>query len=409
MGNKLVSFNRCIAWIKNNVIGDDGIGFSTNDKEISVLVTKSYISTLYDWGERKLADGFKNYIDNLGEDCKTEKEEIDIDEILKCNCSMNVYADIAERLYDEGKTDLCFSMMEKTKKFQNKNGGISEYKGVKWTCPGSMFHLAVVWYKLGKLEEGNRIFYYALDLQNNSGGWYGSYSSKMMFPFLFKKSNTPEYYPDVELSIVNKYFMDALTLKEKLEFEKQAPIFMDEIAENDGRYILVKELLEKQSKSLQESKLKVCDVGCGKGRYLKRLVVDLPENEYYASDISENVSRGINGITDLRISGMTNIPYEADTFDFVYVCEAFEHAINISAAFSELYRILKKEGKLIIIDKPVEKLGQLQIYEWEQWIDDNDIAEFTNNCGGELEIVESVPYNGNKNDGLFRAWIVTKK
>lgn len=105
---------------------------------------------------------------------------------------------------------------------------------------------------------------------------------------------------------------------------------------------------------------------------------------------------------------MTNIAYESDRFDFVYVCEAFEHAINIRGAFKELYRIVKPGGKLVIIDKPLEKLGRLELYEWEQWIDDKDIIRFTKECGGKLDIEESIPYE-NKDDGLFRAWIVTKK
>ena len=104
---------------------------------------------------------------------------------------------------------------------------------------------------------------------------------------------------------------------------------------------------------------------------------------------------------------MTNIGFYDNSFDLVYACESFEHAINIKAAFRELYRITKPNGKLIIIDKPIEKLGQLQIYEWEQWISDKDIESFADLCGGKLEIVKSIPYE-DKDDGLFRAWIVTK-
>lgn len=37
----------------------------------------------------------------------------------------------------------------------------------------------------------------------------------------------------------------------------------------------------------------------------------------------------------------------------------------------------------------------------------DDMKCFTNDCDGSLEIVQSVPYE-NKDDGLFRAWIITK-
>ena len=76
--------------------------------------------------------------------------------------------------------------------------------------------------------------------------------------------------------------------KEKLEFEKQSSSFMDNIDENDGRYVLIKKLIEADEKN-GGGRLQICDVGCGKGRYLKRLFTDLPNNDYYASDISEQV------------------------------------------------------------------------------------------------------------------------
>ena len=116
----------------------------------------------------------------------------------------------------------------------------------------------------------------------------------------------------------------------------------------------------------------------------------------------------VDCVKEKRLGSMTNIDYADNSFDFVYVCEAYEHAINIRAAFKELYRITKAGGKFVILDKPIEKLGQLDIYEWEQWISDEDMEKFTKDCGGELEIVKSVPYE-NKDDGLFRAWIVSKK
>ena len=35
-----------------------------------------------------------------------------------------------------------------------------------------------------------------------------------------------------------------IALIEKLEFEKMAPIFLDEIDENDGRYVLIRKLIK---------------------------------------------------------------------------------------------------------------------------------------------------------------------
>ncbi len=329
-----------------------------------------------------------------------------MDRIKNFSLLSHFYAYVMEGLFDLGEVSLCRESMERLEKYRNCKKGIPGLKDVPWVCSTGMFQLAIVWYKLGELEKGNTLFYYALSLQNESGGWYGSYPKFEFFARLYRGRKKPYYFPDAEISWAVKYFLDALMLKEKLEFEKQAPTFLEEIDESDGRYVLIRDTV----KSLETSNnhLTILDMGCGKGRYVKKLTVDCPDNDYYAGDISEKVMKNVSCVKEKRLCNMTNISYPNDCFDFVYVCEAYEHAINLKAAFKELYRITKSGGKFVIIDKPVEKLGQLEIYEWEQWISDSDIETFTDECGGKLEIVESVPYE-NRNDGLFRAWIITKQ
>ena len=143
---------------------------------------------------------------------------------------------------------------------------------------------------------------------------------------------------------------------EKLEFEKQAPTFMESIDDNDGRYVLVKGLMLNAKNSVSGG-LTVCDIGCGKGRYLKKLAAEYPDNTYYASDISEKVMNSIDCVKEKRLGSMTNIDYDDESFDYVYVCEAYEHAIGLRAAFRELYRITKHGGRFVIIDKPVGEIG----------------------------------------------------
>ena len=328
-----------------------------------------------------------------------------IDKIKNFSLLSHFYAYVMEGLYDLGEIELCRESMENLERFRTSKAAIPGLNDVPWICSTGCFQLAIVWYKLGELDRGNSLFYYALKLQNESGGWYGSYPAPGFFARFYKGRKKPYYFPDAEISWAVKYFLDALALKEKLEFEKQAPSFMDSIDEEDGRYVLIKRMIQTSEK--QEGKLLVCDVGCGKGRYLKRLLFDCPNNDYYASDISEQVMSSVDGVMEKRLGSITNIPYDNNMFDIVYACESFEHAISLKAAFKELYRITKFGGNIVIIDKPLEKLGQLDIYEWEQWISDDDIKAFVIECGGKLEIVKSVSYE-NIDDGLFRAWIVKK-
>ena len=317
------------------------------------------------------------------------------------------YAYVMEGLYDLGKVELCRDCMENLEKYQNAKGGIPGLKDVSWVCSTGMFQLALVWYKLGELEKGNRIFYYACAQQNKTGGWYGSYPTSVMNRF-YKGRQKAHYFESEEISWANKYFLDALALKEKLEFEKQADSFMDKIEVSDGRYQVVRDVVKEVAKD-KNTEIHVCDLACGKGRYLANLIKELPQNKYYAVDISENVMHCIDYVEEKKIGSLTEIPYADNKFDVVYVCEALEHSINLEAAIRELYRVLAPEGKLVIIDKPIEALGKLEIYEWEQWIDDKRIDAICTELGAKLNIIASVAYEKPaKNDGLFRAWIVTK-
>ena len=329
-----------------------------------------------------------------------------LDRIENFSLLSHFYAYVMEGLFDLGETDLCRRSMERLEKHRDGRGAIPGLNNVSWICSTGLFQLALVWYKLGELEKGNSLFDYVLGLQNESGGWYGSYPAPGLLARLRRNRNTPIYFPDAEISWACKYFLDALALKEKLEFEKQAPIFLDEIGADDGRYTLIRKLVH-DSGTRAGRRITVCDVGCGKGRYLKRLVRDCPEAVFCASDISAGVMAGIDFVKEKRVCGMTDISYDDASFDVVYACESFEHAINQKAAFRELYRIAKPGGVLTLVDKPEEKLGTLEIDEWERWISGEEIASWTAECGGQLEIVESVPYDG-KDDGLFRAWVVSK-
>lgn len=394
-------------WILSNMQSDGRLttpskdAWGNNEDFCSELIHIYCLSPIRDAGIIFNRPDYLDAVNKILEYYKREK----LDRIKNFSLLSHFYAYVMEGLFDLGEVDLCRESMERLEKYRNSKNGIPGLNDVPWVCSTGMFQLAIVWYKLGDLERGNSLFYYALSLQNESGGWYGSYSAPGFRARFYRGKKRPYYFPDAEISWAVKYFLDALALKEKLEFEKQAPTFLDNIDDNDGRYTLIKRLIE--NNTTEGRHLSVCDVGCGKGRYLKKLAVDCPNNMYYASDISERVMSSIMCVKEKRLGSMTNIDYDNNSFDIVYACEAFEHAISLKAAFRELYRITKPDGKIIIIDKPIEKLGQLEIYEWEQWISDDDIKNYTKDCGGTLEIIQSVPYE-NKDDGLFRAWIITK-
>ena len=329
-----------------------------------------------------------------------------IDKILNFSLLSHFYAYVMEGLLDLGESETVKQAMNNLKKYQNPKGGVPGLKDVNWICSTGLFQLALVWYKLGELEKGNHIFDYACKFQNESGGWFGSYPASWTDK-LRKGKQKAYYFPDEEISWANKYFLDALAYKTKLEFESQADIFQEKIDINDGRYQLIENRLTNIMKNRSEGTVAVCDIGCGKGRYIQNLVMKYPNNKYYACDLSHKVMDGLKSPIEKKQGRLTCIPYHNAMFDFVYVCEALEHAINLEGSLKEIFRVLKPDGIAVIIDKPVEQLGKLKIEDWEQWIDDEQLSSIVQQLGGGLEIIKSVAYEG-KMDGLFRAWIIKK-
>lgn len=207
----------------------------------------------------------KYYIDNYRED------------ILGFGFLSHFYAYVMEALCDIGQTDLAREAMHNMENYQHENGMVPAYKDVEWTCSTGMFQLAITWYKLGELEKGNKTFEYAMRLQNESGGWYGSYTMTDN-PNPFDRNKCPDYFPQSEISWAVKYFLDALYYKCRLEFETQAPLFKSNLAKDDGRY----QVVLNQIKGLKRNGLKIADVGCGKGCYIKNLLEDVPDAQYFA-------------------------------------------------------------------------------------------------------------------------------
>ena len=89
---------------------------------------------------------------------------------------------------------------------------IPAFKDVDWVCSTGMLQLAITWYKLGDIERGNKALTYVAKLQNETGGWFGSYTV-VDNPKPTDKKEYPDYIPDGEISWAVKYYLDAVYLK----------------------------------------------------------------------------------------------------------------------------------------------------------------------------------------------------
>ena len=320
------------------------------------------------------------------------------EKIMDFHMLSHFYAYIMEALLDMGERDLAEQAMQKVALTQKENGAVPAYPDVDWVCSTGMFQFALVWFRLGMAEYAQKAFAYACKLQNESGGWYGSYLSELNA----REDNF--YFPAEEISWAVKYFLDALFYKHLYEFEKTADLFAEEIGKDDERYQIVRKHV-----SALSGQAAVLDIGCGKGRYLKNLLADVPGCQYYAVDLSQRVMHKIADPVIKKQGSLTMIPYENDFFDLVYTCEALEHAVDIRSAVRELARVTKKGGKIIIIDKSNAQLGALEIGEWEQWFDEEQLKAFMEEVCSDVQVAEDVGYEDHRVRGLFSSWIGVAK
>jgi malonyl-CoA O-methyltransferase len=291
-----------------------------------------------------------------------------------------------EALVDLAEIDLARKGLSEVTAIQKKSGAIPAYPGVNWVCSTGMAQLAIAWYKLGEKEPADKAMTYLEKLQNPDGGFYGSYGKGA------------RYFPTGEISWAVKFFLDAYLLKIKSDFNREVDEYSISIDDKDGR---VREIL---SFFGDLNGKKVMDVGCGKGRYLRVLMNRFSRAKYYGLDISEEMLRFCQKGIETTVGSMLAMKYPDSYFDCVFSVEALEHAVNVEAAVKEMVRVLKSGGKIIIIDKDIDKLGVLKIKPWERWYGAEQITALLERYGVKAHH-KKVSYEGNVYpDSLFIAW-----
>lgn len=330
------------------------------------------------------------------------------EDILRFDRLTHFQAYVLEGLVDLGEVDLAHEGMKVMADYLDQFGYVPAYSNVGWVCSTGLFQLAVIWFKLGDIKRGNQAFAYACSLQNESGGWYGSYPTEQ------SKLEENTYFPYEEISWAEKFFLDALRVKSVAEFESiyagnYALESFHEIERENELYQVVyrtvKQICEKKGTSID-----VLDVGCGWGRYIKKLSEDFPEVRLYAVELIKYPLKHIkNSKVQKCVGSLTNIPYQNAKMDIVYTCEALEHAIEIENAICEMARVTKTDGMMIVIDKNMDALGHMKMMEWEQYFDEDKLRACMETFCEEVTVIHGLRFNDKVSSSYFSAWIGKRK
>ncbi len=103
---------------------------------------------------------------------------------------------------------------------------------------------------------------------------------------------------------------------------------------------------------------RVLDVGCGTGELALRLKRTKKEIGVFGVDISGDmvniakVKAKFNGHEDIKfkVGDVGNMPYEDNYFDCITCAHSFHHYPLKKKAMREMFRVLKNNGKVMIID-----------------------------------------------------------
>ncbi len=306
-------------------------------------------------------------------------------EVLSIKTLTHFLAYQIDGLIDMGYIDEVRPIVRSLLDSQREDGAIPAYEGVDWVCITGCSQIAICLYKMKMPAPADRLMTWVERNMEPSGGFLGSVGSGA------------EYFEDRELSWAVKFYLDAYRWMIKAHFNHVfAPIAPEEISPNDGEVVaVIKELCGHE---------RVLEVGCGKGRILKRVHERFPECCLEGIDISEGMLSYVPDFVKTAVGNAEFLPYEENSFDVVYTVECMEHSVNLRAAVRELVRVCKAGGKIIIIDKQLSNWGRLATPPWERWPDraglENILREY---CA--LVCSEPVhPQGADKRDEMYIKW-----
>lgn len=104
----------------------------------------------------------------------------------------------------------------------------------------------------------------------------------------------------------------------------------------------------------------ILDIGCGGGRTVNRLALLAPEGKVFGIDYSNdcvNWSIEFNkklidsGKVEIQNASVEKIPFEENKFDLAVAVETIYFWPNLIENFSEIKRVLKPSGRIMIINE----------------------------------------------------------
>ena len=153
---------------------------------------------------------------------------------------------------------------------------------------------------------------------------------------------------------------------------------------------------------------RVADIGSGKGRFARLVKERWPAATVVAVDLAEAMLAHVPAGIERIAASMTALPIASGSCDAAYATESLEHAVDIPAAVAELARIVKRGGRIAIIDKNAAAWGRLETPAWERWFDRKELEKLLGRHCHRVRSQYISYWEDVQPDGLFLAWLAEK-
>lgn len=125
-------------------------------------------------------------------------------------------------------------------------------------------------------------------------------------------------------------------------------------------YRTILKTLSVQAAPLLMSHGRWLDLACGTGEIVARLAQRYPAGQFVGIDFSADMIQRAKQKTaaynnvDLMISNVTPLPFAQHSFDLVLCSEAFHHFEQPTQVLTEMHRVLRPGGLLLLVDPAAE-------------------------------------------------------
>jgi len=275
---------------------------------------------------------------------------------------------------------------------QLRDGSVISTNGSHPLSSAALAHLAALWYRLGERRRADRAVACLRRRQRVSGGIVGAGQHEAA-------SQTSR-----EATAATKYFLDACRHQVQVAFEADFQRLPDEIEPNDARLEAVRHWVSELGIAPR-----VADVGCGKGRFLRRLHAEFPAAELTGIDPACSALARLPKRVTACQGGLLRLPAGDGAFDGAFAVESLEHALLAERAVDELCRVVRPGGRVLVIDKNRALYSLSERAPWERWFAREEVANWlARHC--EDVTISPLPTGGHRRGKpLFLCWQATRR